>query len=79
MRVSVQYFALLREERGLNDEVVETTARTAEDLYLSLRARHNFRLPVEMVKVSINDRFSDMRAELGEGDRIVFIPPVAGG
>jgi molybdopterin converting factor small subunit len=32
-----------------------------------------------MLRVAINDEFADWSRRLGTGDRIVFIPPVAGG
>jgi molybdopterin converting factor small subunit len=32
-----------------------------------------------MLKVAVNDEFSDWAQTLADGDRVVFIPPVAGG
>jgi molybdopterin converting factor subunit 1 len=79
MTIDVQYFALFREQRGLSEERLETEAATAEELYLALRARHDFRLPVEMVRVAINGEYREMASPLREGDQVVFVPPVAGG
>jgi len=36
-------------------------------------------LPRSMLRVAVNDEFADWSRPLGAGDRVVFIPPVAGG
>ncbi len=79
MNVTVQYFALLREQRGLSQEKLATAATTPGALYDELRGRHGFTLPPEFVRAAVNDDFVDSAAPLHEGDRVVFIPPVAGG
>lgn len=75
----VQYFAILREQRGLNEEKLSTSAPTPAALYDELRARHDFTLPADRVRAAVNDEFVAHDAPLRDGDRIVFIPPVAGG
>jgi molybdopterin synthase sulfur carrier subunit len=77
--VHVQYYALLREQRGAREETVATTAGSAEDLYAELRARHGFSLPSDRLRVVVNEEFRDWSAPVSEGDTVVFIPPVAGG
>ena len=77
--LTVQYFAILREQRGLASEQVATAAATPTALYEELRARHPFTLPADRVRAAINDEFVAPDAMLKDGDRIVFIPPVAGG
>jgi molybdopterin converting factor small subunit len=77
--VTVQYFAILREQRGLTQEILSTGAPTPAALYDELRARHNFTLPADRVRAAVNDEFVASTAGLRDGDRIVFIPPVAGG
>ena len=77
--VSVQYFAILREQRGLAEERLTTAAATPAALYDELRARHKFTLPGDRVRAAVNDAFVAAAAPLREGDRVVFIPPVAGG
>jgi molybdopterin converting factor small subunit len=79
MRIDVQYFAVLRDRRGLSRESVETDARTASDLYLVLADAHGLRLPLESVRAAVEDEFVPMGYELKEGDSVTFIPPVAGG
>jgi molybdopterin converting factor subunit 1 len=78
-RIRVQYFAILREQRGLAQESLVTAAATAGDLYNELRARHGFTLPPEQLRAAVNDEFAPWTASLREGDALVFLPPVAGG
>ena len=77
--VTVQYFAILREQRGLTEEKLTTAAATPAALYNELRARHKFTLPGDRVRAAVNDEFVAPTTTLRDGDRIVFIPPVAGG
>ena len=77
--VTVQYFAILREQRGLTEEKISTGAATPTALYDELRARHGFTLPADRVRAAVNEEFVSARAALRDGDRLVFIPPVAGG
>jgi len=79
MTLIVQYFAILREQRGLGQETLETSAATPDALYAELRARHGFTLPGDRIRAAVNDTFVAGDAPLRAGDRIVFIPPVAGG
>ncbi len=75
----VQYFAILREQAGRSDESVTTRAHDARELYEELRARHGLKLRPEQLRVAINEEFADWSQPLAEGDRVVFLPPVAGG
>ena len=77
--VSVQYFAILREQRGLTHESLTTEAKTPASLYDALRARHAFTLPSDRVRAAVNGTFVDPHSTLNDGDEVVFIPPVAGG
>jgi molybdopterin converting factor subunit 1 len=79
LTVQVQYFAILREQRGLSQEQLTTAARTPSALYDEIRARHDFTLPGDRVRAAVNGAFVDSSAPLRDGDQIVFIPPVAGG
>jgi len=78
-RVRIKYYAVLREQAGRTDEMLDTSAATAAALYDELRTRYAFRLPREQLKVAINTDFCDWSQPLADGDEIVFIPPVAGG
>ena len=78
-RVTVQYFALLREQAGRATESLVTAARTPRELYAELAGRYPFTLDAAVLRVAINSEFGDWGASLADGDAIVFIPPVAGG
>jgi molybdopterin synthase sulfur carrier subunit len=77
--VHVQYFAVLREQAGRGSETLATRSATAAGLYDELRARHGLALPRSMLKVAVNEEFAAWDRALADGDRVVFIPPVAGG
>jgi molybdopterin synthase sulfur carrier subunit len=77
--VHLQYFALLREQRGLGAETLATSATTAAQLYDELRVRHGFTLPSDRLRVAVNNEFAPWSTSLTDGAQIVFIPPVAGG
>lgn len=79
MRVHVEYFAVLREQAGRSDELLELQQATAASVYAELQRRHGFTLSSARLKVAINDCFGDWSTPLADGDRLVFIPPVAGG
>jgi molybdopterin synthase sulfur carrier subunit len=77
--LTVQYFAILREQRGLAQEKLATSAVTPAALYEELRARHGFTLPADGVRAAVNDEFVTATVVLRDGDYVVFIPPIAGG
>lgn len=77
--LQVRYFALLREQARLGQEAVETSASSPAALYAELSARHGFTLAPDLVRAVVNERYVAMDAVLTSGDRVVFIPPVAGG
>jgi molybdopterin converting factor subunit 1 len=77
--ITVQYFALLREQAACSEEQVASAAPTAGALYAELKARHGFTLPERSLKVAVNDEFAPWDQPLNDRDRVVFIPPVAGG
>ena len=79
MKININYFAILQDERGQSSETVETKADNPADLYAELRGQYSFTLTKCKLKVAINDEFSDWDQKLKEGDNVVFIPPVAGG
>ena len=78
-RIRVEYFALLRERAGVNEETIETNAQTPAQLYTELVERYGFDIERTRLKVAINAQFGDWSAPLRNGDEVVFIPPVAGG
>ena len=79
LELHVQYFALLREQAGRSEETVSTPARDARELYAQLQATRGLKLRPEQLRVAINEEFADWSRPLLAGDRVVFLPPVAGG
>lgn len=79
LSIKIQYFAVLREQRGLAEETVATETATPGELFTQLRVRHGFTLAPEMVRAAVNGGFAPMDRRLVSGDTVVFIPPVAGG
>ena len=78
-RIHIQYFAAFRDQAGRDEETVETDAVDPAALYKELRAARSLGLDAARLKVAVNDEFSAWDRPLRDGDRIVFIPPVAGG
>ncbi|MBT8144877.1 MAG: MoaD/ThiS family protein [Gammaproteobacteria bacterium] len=79
MQIEIEYFALLREEAGCASETIELQQPTPAAVYACLNERHAFSLPAARLRVAVNDRFTEWNTQLDDGDRVVFIPPVAGG
>lgn len=79
VQLTVQYYALLREQAKRREESVTTQARNPAELYEELRTRHPFTLPASALRVAVNADFADWARPLATGDVVVFIPPVAGG
>jgi len=77
--INLRYFAVLRDQRGVADEVLSTDATTPRALYQELAATYNFTLPVDRIGVAIGDEFVALDQSLKNGDNVTFIPPVAGG
>ena len=79
VQLTIQYFALLREQAGRSEETLQTSAATPADLFAELNARYGFTLAQEQLKVAVNAEFAEWSHRLRGGDSVVFIPPVAGG
>jgi molybdopterin converting factor small subunit len=78
-QVHVQYYALLRDERGVGAETLCTGAATVRELYDELSHRYGFSLGVDKLSLAVNDEFATWERRLDDKDQVVFIPPVAGG
>ncbi len=59
--IQIQYFALMREERGLAREDYVTSANNARELFEELKGKYHFSLNADRLRVSINDEFADGR------------------
>ena len=77
--IQVRFFAVLREQTGKTVLDLTTAAATPAELYRELQSSLGLTFPANLLRVSINERYVTMEATLQQGDRVVFIPPVAGG
>jgi molybdopterin converting factor subunit 1 len=77
--IHIKYFALLKEERGMNSETLQTDCLTVYDLYVYLKSAHGFKLSPEILRVSLNGQYVHWQTHINDNDEVVFIPPVAGG
>lgn len=77
--IHVEYYAILREQRGISSEALSSAAESAGALFDELRAARGFTVTPDMLKVVVNEEFSAWDHPLNDGDTVVFIPPVAGG
>ena len=78
-KLTIRYFALLREQAGRSEETITSDAADARALYAELSAAHGLQLRPEQLRVAVNATFADWSQPLAEGDTVVFLPPVAGG
>jgi molybdopterin synthase sulfur carrier subunit len=79
MKVSVLYFASLRDAAGMSSESVDSEAEDLDALYQALRERHGFAMPRERLRVAVDGAFARWSDALREGTEVAFIPPVSGG
>ena len=78
-RVTLLYFASLRDAAGSSQESVATAAADLRALYGEARARHGFALPVERLRVAVDGAFAAWDDAVVDGSEVAFIPPVSGG
>lgn len=78
-RVTVLYFASLRDAAGVASEVLETSASDLQALYDELQARHGLTFPARQLRVAVDGEFARWTDPPHEGAQIAFIPPVSGG
>jgi len=83
MKVTVRYFASIREAIGQGSEAVETSASTLGALRDELIARggaHAASLARgKAVRMALDQTLSDEGAVLADGAEVAFFPPVTGG
>ncbi|MDH5834730.1 MoaD/ThiS family protein [Luteimonas kalidii] len=78
-RVTLLYFASLRDAAGTGSETLDTDAADCAGLYEQVRVRHGFALPRERMRVAVDGAFAGWDAAPRDGAEIAFIPPVSGG
>lgn len=75
---TVLYFASLRDAAGVDSETIEHDG-DLRALYAVLQSKHEFKLPIDRLRVAMNGAFARWDDLPGEGAEIAFIPPVSGG
>jgi len=83
MKISIKYFASIREAVGVSMEVRHTHAQTLgvlRDELLSLGGAYSQSLARgRAVRVALNQVMADESALLVDGAEVAFFPPVTGG
>ena len=83
MKISVRYFASIREAIGQGGEAVETSAATLGALRDELIARGGAYAASlargRAVRMALNQALSDDSAALADCAEVAFFPPVTGG
>lgn len=83
MKVTLRYFASVRETIGTGSESLDTQARTVGALRDELIARGGPHAEAlargRLVRLALNHNMADECAALTEGAEIGFFPPVTGG
>lgn len=83
MKVTVRYFASIREAIGHSSEVIETDAATVEalrDMLLSRGSHYRDALSADRaVRMALNQTVCDGAAHLQDNCEVAFFPPVTGG
>jgi sulfur-carrier protein len=78
-RVTILYFAALRDAAGMASEAVETSAANLRALYEEVQAHHQLPFPARQLRVAVDGDFASWEDAPREGAEIAFIPPVSGG
>jgi len=83
MKLTVKYFASIREALGQGSEAMETSASNLQALRDELVARGGVYAQAlargKAVRMALNQVMSDEAATLSEGCEVAFFPPVTGG
>lgn len=82
MRLTVLYFAALRDLVGMSEEhlLVDETDVSVASLKQLLEHRHErLRGVLDPVRFAVNEEFEGAAARLKDGDTVALIPPVQGG
>ena len=83
MKVTVKYFASIREALGRGSETLETSAANLAALRDELVARGGSYgqslARGRAVRVALNQVMSEESAALSDGGEVAFFPPVTGG
>lgn len=78
-RVTLHYYASLREKTDRFEETLVTKATTIQDLFNELKQKYLWTLEEQTLRFAKNDRLVGKDDFIDDEDVIVFIPPVSGG
>jgi molybdopterin converting factor subunit 1 len=81
-RISVLYFAALRELVGQGEEEIDLprASLSVAELLSQLEQSHaGLRGRLAAVRVAVNEEFTELEASVQAGDVVALIPPVSGG
>ena len=83
MKISLRYFASIREALGTGSDSLVTSAATLADVRDELIARGGIYAEVlargKAVRMALNQEIEDESAALIDGAEVAFFPPVTGG
>ncbi len=83
MKITLRYFASIREVLGTGSESLETQAATVGELRDELLARGGVHAEAlargKAVRLALNQTMTDESAALTDGAEVGFFPPVTGG
>ena len=83
MKITIKYFASIREAIGQGSEVRATSATTLsalrDELLLASPAHAQALARGKSVRMALNQVMSDESALMTEGCEVAFFPPVTGG
>lgn len=77
--IRVAWFGHLAGRRGLREESVVTSVETVGAFRREMSDLHRLELDVPVIRVAVNDEFAPEEQRLRAGDKVVFLPPFAGG
>ncbi|MDO3412360.1 molybdopterin converting factor subunit 1 [Saccharibacillus sp. CPCC 101409] len=76
--ITIFYFAGLREAAGVPQEQAELDGRTVGELLEWIGGKYPH-LPLDAVRVAVNEEYALPEDVLRQGDTAALIPPVSGG
>lgn len=78
MKVTIQAYAMAREEIGNATVEISVVGNSVRDVNEALHAKYPG-LAKWSLKYAVNDVYVDLNAAIHESDTILVIPPVSGG
>ena len=79
IEIQIEYYAKLKDITNKTSETIQTKATNALEFFNHLNELYPIDYPQHDIQVAINDEFCTWETPLNHSDKIVFIPPVAGG